>query len=64
VLGSCGQPEQYSHSSIKNIPAGLCQLRGRVEENTKTLRKDTGELPGGGEILEARRRDQGKKTFW
>lgn len=50
--------------SIKDFPGGLCQLGGKVEENTKTLRKDTGELPGGGGILEARRRDQRKKTFW
>lgn len=53
-----------SDSSIKGFPGGLCQLGGKVEENTKTLGKDTGELPRGGGILEARRRDQRKKTFW
>lgn len=53
-----------SDSSFKDFPGGLCQLGGKVEENTRTLRKDTGELLGGSGIMEVRRRDQRKKTFW
>lgn len=64
------QSEQCSRSSTEDFLGWMCQLGGRVEENTKNTEKSTsGErrcrrLLGGGGNLEARRREQKKKTCW